>query len=84
MALDTPYQMYFIDVVNPDQWDLDQLKSLSTKVMEVVCKEHMIAFHKCLPMCDLTLGTDFLHQIQLHYDMNLELEMFTKNCKCWF
>jgi hypothetical protein len=63
MPLDTPHQMYFVDVLDPNQWDLDQLKSLSTKVMEVICKEHMIAFHKCLPMCDPTLGTEFLHQI---------------------
>jgi hypothetical protein len=48
MAIDTPHQMYFVDVLDPNQWDLDQLKSLSTKVIEVVCKGHMHSTNACL------------------------------------
>ncbi len=43
--------------------------------MDVVHKEHMIVFHKRLPICDLSLGPEFLQEVQIHYDMNLEPEM---------
>ncbi len=41
-------------------------------------KEHYSAFCKHLPICDPSLGADFLKEIQIHYDMNSEPEMLTK------
>jgi hypothetical protein len=32
-------------------------------------------FHKRLPICDPTLGIEFLQQIQVHYNINLNPEM---------
>jgi hypothetical protein len=51
--------MYFADVVDPTKRDPDQLQILSNKAMEVVWKEHMMGFHKRLPMCDPSLGPSF-------------------------
>jgi hypothetical protein len=45
------------------------------KAMELVRKEHYSAFYKHLSICDPTLGLDFLKEIEVHYDMNLEPEM---------
>jgi hypothetical protein len=39
------------------------LASLNTKAMENVQKEHMIAFHKWMLVCDLALGVEFLQQV---------------------
>jgi hypothetical protein len=44
--------------------------------MDQVQKDHTFAFTKHLPVCDLTLCLEFLKQIQIHYDMNLEPETF--------
>jgi hypothetical protein len=33
---------------------------------------------KHLPFCDLAFGPEFLKQIQVHYDMNLEPKMLTE------
>ncbi len=43
--------------------------------MEQVKNNHYSAFCKHLPICDPFLGVDFLKEIQVHYDMNLVLEM---------
>jgi hypothetical protein len=51
------------------------LASLSNKVMESVWKEHMTMFHERLLICDLALGLEFFQQLQVHYNMNLDLEM---------
>jgi hypothetical protein len=51
---------------------------LTTKVMDVVRKEHTTPFHKHLAICGPTLGANFLWKIQLHYDFNPKLEMFTE------
>jgi len=48
--------MYFADVVDLAKRDPNQLQILSNKAMEVVWKEHMMGFHKRLPMCDPSLG----------------------------
>jgi hypothetical protein len=48
------------------------------KVMDQVRKDHTFAFMKHLPVRDPTLGPKFLKQIQVHYNMNSNLEMFTK------
>jgi hypothetical protein len=48
------------------------------RAMEQVKKDHCSAFCKHLPICDPSLGANFLREIQVHYDMNLELEMLTK------
>jgi hypothetical protein len=48
---------------------------LNNKAMESVQKERMIMFHKRLHVCDPTLDVEFLQQVQVHYNMNLDLEM---------
>ncbi len=59
VAVDIAHQMYFADVVDLAKRDPDQLQILSNKAMEVVWKEHMMGFHKRLPMCDPSLGPSF-------------------------
>jgi hypothetical protein len=54
------------------------LVSLRNKTMENVRKEHMIAFCKRLPICDPAFGPEFIKQIQVHYNMNPDLEMMTE------
>jgi hypothetical protein len=44
--------------------------SLSNKAMESVQREHLIAFHKRLPICEPALGIEFFQQVQVHYNMN--------------
>ncbi len=44
--------------------------------MELVQKEHYSAFCKHLLVCDMILSPDFLMELQVHYDMNLEPKMF--------
>jgi hypothetical protein len=51
------------------------LASLSNKVMENVQKEHMIAFHKRLPVHDLAFHPKFLQQVKVHYNINLDPKM---------
>jgi hypothetical protein len=46
------------------------------KAMEEVKKDHYYTFCKHLPMCDHAFGTNFLKEIQVHYDMNFEPKMF--------
>ncbi len=43
-----------------------------------MCKDHHSTFCKHLLVCDATLGLGFFKEIQVHYDMNSELEMFIK------
>jgi len=43
--------------------------------MELVCKEHYSTFYKHLLVCDMALGPNFFKEIQVHYNMNLKLEM---------
>ncbi len=54
---------------------LEMLASLSNKAMKSVQKEHMTTFHKRLPVCDLVLGAEFLQEVQVHYNMNLDPKM---------
>ncbi len=76
MVVDIARQLYYSDVVDPTLRDLNQLETL--KAMDVVQKEYMTTFHKQLPICDPSLGPKFMHKVYIHYDMNPELEMFTK------
>lgn len=46
--------------------------------METIQKEHMTTFHKKLLVCDPSLGLEFLQQVQVHYNMNLVIEMMMK------
>jgi hypothetical protein len=75
VATDATHCLYYVKVPNLALHDLDKLASLSTKAMENVQKEHMNTFHKWLLVCDPTLGVEFLQQIQVHYNMNLDPEM---------
>ncbi len=78
MVIDIAHQLYYADVADPALRDSDQLETLSNKAMDAIYKEHMTAFHKWLPVCDPSLGPKFLYEVQIHYNMNLEPEMFTK------
>jgi hypothetical protein len=53
-----------------------KLKEWMEKAMEHVRKDHYFVFCTHLLMCDPTFGIDFQMEIQVHYDMNSELEMF--------
>jgi hypothetical protein len=55
-----------------------KLKEWMEKKMEQAKKDHYFAFCKHFHVCDLALGKNFFKQIQVHYDMNSELEMLTK------
>ncbi len=73
--VDITHCLYYVDVLDPTFCDLEMLAFLSNKAMESVQKEHMIAFHKRLHVCEPTLGIEFLQQIQVHYNMNPNLEI---------
>jgi hypothetical protein len=60
--IDVAHCLYYEKVPNPTFCDLYMLASLSTKAMENVRKEHMITFHKRLPVCDPTLGVELFQQ----------------------
>jgi hypothetical protein len=60
MVVDTAHQLYYVNVVDLVLKDPYQLEILSNKVMDVVRKEHIISFHKWLPICDLSLGLKFM------------------------
>ncbi len=55
-----------------------RLQALMDKVINQVWRNHTSAFMKHLPVCNLALGPEFLKQIQVHFDMNSKLEMFTE------
>jgi hypothetical protein len=40
------------------------------RAMEQVRKDQYSTLCKHLPICDPSLGVDFLREIQVHYDMN--------------
>jgi hypothetical protein len=46
VAIDIAHQHYFVDIIDLNERDVNHLKSLNTKAMEVVYKEHMTRFHK--------------------------------------
>jgi hypothetical protein len=39
MAINIAHQMYYVDVIDANEWNSNQLESLNTKVMEVYCKK---------------------------------------------
>ncbi len=78
VAVDITHELYYLDVVNQALRDPNQLETLNNKAMDAIRKEHMIVFHKQLLVCDPSLGLDFLHKVQIHYDMNSKLEMLIK------
>jgi hypothetical protein len=43
--------------------------------MEQVRKDHYLAFCKHSPIRDPSLGVNFLRELQVPYEMNLELKM---------
>jgi hypothetical protein len=43
----------------------------------------MIAFHKRLLVCDPSLGPEFLHKVEIHYNMNPKLEMLSKKLQMY-
>jgi hypothetical protein len=78
MEIDIAHQLYYANVTNLALRDLNQLETLSNKTMDMVHKGRMTIFHKKLPICVPSLGLEFLHEVQIHYDMNPELEMHTE------
>jgi hypothetical protein len=46
VAIGIAHWHYFVDIIDLNERDVDHLKSFNMKAMEVVCKEHMIKFHK--------------------------------------
>jgi hypothetical protein len=78
VVINIAHQLYYADVVDPTLRDPDQQETLSNKAMDAIYKEHMTAFHKRLPICDPSLGPNFLYEVQIHYNMNPEPEMFMK------
>ncbi len=73
-----PHQMYYVDVINANEWISNQFESFNTKVMEVDHKEHIIMFHKQLPMCNPTLD------IKVHHNVNLKLKMLMEKLQMLF
>jgi hypothetical protein len=53
-----------------------KLKEWMEKAMEQVKKDHYFVFCKHLFVCNLAFGMNFLKEIQVHYNMNFEPEMF--------
>jgi hypothetical protein len=76
--VDAAHCLYYANFPNPTFQDLEMLVLLNNKAMENVQKEHMIAFYKRLLVCDPTFSPEFLKQIQIHYNMNLDPEMMTE------
>jgi hypothetical protein len=52
-----------------------KLQERMERAMEQMRKDHYSTFYKHLLICDPFLDVDFLRQIQVHYDINLKLEM---------
>lgn len=52
-----------------------KLKECMERAMDQI-KDHYFASYKHLPICDPTLGPNFLKEIQVHYNMNFKPEMF--------
>ncbi len=61
-----------------DKISFSMFAAQSNKTMESVQKEHMTMFHRRLPICDPTLGIEFLQQVQVHYNINLNPKMMTE------
>jgi len=51
------------------------MQMLMEKAMDQIKNEHLITFTKHLPICNPSLGPELFWHIQIHYDMNFELEM---------
>ncbi len=66
---------YYEKVPNLVERSTTKLQEHMEKAMELVCKEHYSTFYKHLLVCDMALGPNFFKEIQVHYNMNLKLEM---------
>jgi hypothetical protein len=67
---------YYEEVLDPRKRYTTILQKCMEKVMEQVRKDHYLTFCKHLLIFDLTLGPNFLKEIQVHYDMNSKPQMF--------
>jgi len=65
VVVDTAHHFYYADVVDLALKDPYPLETLSNKAMDTIHKEHMTTFHKQLPICKLSLGSKFLHEVQI-------------------
>ncbi len=67
-------KFYYEKVFDLTKRSTTKLQECMEKAVEQVKKDHYSAFYKQL-VCDQALSPDFLKEIQVHYDMNLEPEM---------
>jgi hypothetical protein len=56
-------KLYYEKVLDLIERSTTKLQECMEKAMELVCKEHYSAFYKHLPVCDPTLGPNFLKEI---------------------
>jgi len=71
-------KFYCEEVLDEKFKSTSKLQALMDKAMDQVRKDHTFAFTRHLLVCDPTFGSKFLKQIQVHYNMNLELKMLIK------
>jgi hypothetical protein len=76
MAMDVVVKLYYEEILNNKKKSIVKIQECMEKAIEQVRKDHYFVFFKHLSMCDLELGLDFLKEIQVYYDMNLEPKMF--------
>jgi hypothetical protein len=67
-------KLYFGDVPEEGDRSPANMQELIKNAMEQVKKEHYLTFYKHLLVCDWSMGSGFLLEIQTHYD-NPKLEM---------
>jgi hypothetical protein len=72
IARDVVVKLYYEKFPNTRDHSPLRLQERMERTMEQVRKDH---FCKHLLVCDPSLGAYFKREIQVHYDMNLELEM---------
>ncbi len=63
MAIDVAVKLYYEEVPNLAKRSTTKLQERMEKAMEVVWREHYLAFYKHLLICDLVLGPNFLKEI---------------------
>ncbi len=72
---DIAIKLYYEEFFDTQDRSPLRLQEQMERAMKQVMKDHYLAFCKHLLVCDPSMGADFLNEIQVHYDMNLEPEM---------
>jgi hypothetical protein len=76
IVVDIVVKLYYEEVLDEKLRPPSKLHALMDKVMDQVQEDHTSTFTKHLPICNHPFGFEFLKYIQVHYNMNLEPEMF--------